>query len=261
MQFVDEKGKVLGVMNIIDILVLFFTIVLISALLIYAYAPPIVHEHTNEVFQLYFPAIPYTAVQGALIPGNSLVAYQPGDEATITNVSYIVNQTIFRSSPYHLNLLGQDAATQAIMVDAIVTVNASLEIGTSGQFLFNGFEIAPGNTIEVDINNSHFYALIHRTNYTFYTEYKQILLLLDKNSSLPNSDDLLVDTDGNRIGTLLIQKREESSGNTEWYALVNVTTDVYDNQAFFDELPLLPSEKIVFFTNETRVSGIIVNVQ
>src|SRR3989338_1719592 len=162
MQIITEKGKLFGILNIFDLAVLLFVALLVTTTYVYTHTPPRVREHQEVVFQMYFIGVPYSVGQELFVPGNEFIAtYTKNDRAIISAVEL---QDAFSNNP-SLTAFQEIPPYDGYKMDYLVTINGSLEIDVEGDFLFNDQNVAPGNILYLQLNNSFLRGFVWRMHY------------------------------------------------------------------------------------------------
>jgi hypothetical protein len=190
MKFIDEKGRLFGMINIVDLILVIFLIAIITTILVYVFSPPRVNETEDVIFQVYFVSGQYTqplnkaVAHQFFVEGNEFAATIEGTKAVITDVQFIRTEK------------GNEE------VNVLVTLNATLRIGVDGQYLFNGLEIAPGKMIGPYINGSYFRGTVHRINYNHYQEIRKVSVYFETNNDFPEQNIEIIDYTGNSVGVV-----------------------------------------------------------
>jgi hypothetical protein len=242
MSLVDDQGKIFGILNLFDLTIFVITLVIIASLLLYVYYPLQLKEHQNVVFQMYFD-VPYAIGRQVFIPGNEFIAtYERRDRVVIIDTKQITN-------------INGD-------IDFLVTVNASLEIDSDGRYLFNGNDVAPGNVLEVQIENSYLIGTIWRVSYTHLIAQRTVLASLDSDNLLPHAGDIISDLSGNKIGEVISAGELEQQDKQDpiKVILLSLNADIYNGDAFINEIPLTTLKRFNFITNTTLYNGTILGV-
>ncbi len=243
MALLDQDGKIFRLVPAIDAAVVLFFIVVITTMLVYLYTPPLVHEQEDVFFQIYFVSnqysqpFAYAMVQDIFVPGTELISPQ-GSHLTITNVTFT-----YISWP-------------SSNVNFLLTLNGTLEKGSDGQYLFNGYQIAPGKMIPLQINNSYFIGTVQRINFTHYEDVINITLQLISllNLTTLSAGDLIYNSFGQEIGSVL------STNYNDPIIMVNLAVDVYDGIVIFHENPLYQSQPFTFKTWNGIYSSTIIDI-
>ncbi len=256
MVIVDEKGRIFGIMNILDLAILSFMFILVASLFLYTKFPPQLKEHRDVVFQMYFKGAPLTAINDAFapqiapyavgtqifVPGTELIAtYAKRDKAVITAVQKI--------SDHYGN------------IDFLVTINGSLEVDAEGDILFNGNNVAPGNLHTVQIGTSYLTGTIWRVNYEHHIQQIETTIILNNINQLINtttifSEDIVFDRMGNEIGKVTTITEQEG----QLYLTLSLQADVYDGEYFVSEMPIKQFSLFYFVVDTLSYTGSIVGV-
>lgn len=269
MQFINDKGRFLGLLNILDLAVLLFAVLVIITLYIYAYSPPRILEHEEVLLQMYFPDVPYAVGQQVFIPGNEFVAtYRKGDRMTIIDADYTY---------YGVNCLSNDASFKALYckydsfqqafqdipsrpeyeADYFVTINASLEIDAEGDLLYNGFNMGQGNIVYLQLNNSYLRGVVWRMNYNHSVATKNVTIFLPpEDDNLSAVGAIIYSFKGDEIGKVISIKKDEQ----RWYVTLEMKVDVYDEEYFLDEQKLDILRMITFFASDATYTGQITEI-
>lgn len=254
MQEIAKERKQLGFFNLVDTLAFLFIVVLLSALLFAAYWPPHLKEHKEVLFQVSFLDVPYPIAKEVFAPGNSFTpTYAKQDKAVIVETDFYLPEYFDPANP--------------AKVDALVTVNGSLEIDVDGQYLFNGYDIAAGNTMNFQINGSYFTGIIERIDYQHSIELKNVTFLISPIFNLTLSDFLPLTTiDFEIIGTpvKLLEQRVPINASESYLLQYNVVylvhTDNYNNISYLNNIPLLPNTQFYLQTINETIKAPIVEV-
>ena len=236
----DQNGKIFGFFHVIDVTVFLFFLAILTTVLVYLYAPPLVHEQEEVFFQIYFVSdeysqpFPYAMVQDTFIPGTVLSSPQ-GSHLTITNVTFT-----------HVFLPSSN-------VNFLVTFNGTLEKGSDGQYLFDGYEITPGKMILLEINHSYFTGTTYRINFAHKTTNKIVSIDLKSPSYNLSAGDKIYDSFGQEQGVVVSVK---STGTV----ILNITVDIYDGTLLFRENPLYLFSPFVFKTRYGDYEGQIAKI-
>ncbi len=244
MALLDQNGKIFGIVSIIDATIFLFFLAVITTVLVYLYAPPLVHQQEEVFFQIYFVSdeysqpFPYAMVQTIFIPGTELVSPQ-GSHLTITNVTFT------------------SISLPSSNVNFLVTLNGTLEKGSDGQYLFDGYQIAPGKMILLEINHSYFAGTVQRVNYTNYEAVKNVSLQL---ISRPNGEPLVAGESiynafGKEEGKVISINHDSSKIS------LALSVDVYDDIVVFQEYPLHKNYQLFFTTIHGNYLGYIINIE
>lgn len=258
MAFIGEKGRIFGIINVLDLAILSFIVIFITALFLYSKFPLQLKEHRDVIFQMYFEGgyasgvpyidkVPYAIGQQVFVPGTELIAtYEKRDKAVITSVKEVTDG------------LGN--------INFLVTINASLEVDAEGDYLFNGNDVAPGNPHNVQVGTSYLWGKIWRVDYEHHTETINVTVtFVEEYRHVPSKDDLIFDLSGNNIGKVIERTREnfiDISGteNQQYFLTLSITSDAYDGEYFVSELPLKQSTQFYFIADKHRYKGFIVGV-
>ncbi len=252
MVIIDDKGRIFGIINILDLAILSFVFILVASLFLYSKFPPQLKEHRDVVFQMYFKGAPLTAVneifalghvqyaigKQVFVPGTKLIAtYAKQDKAVITAVKEITDE------------FGD--------VNFLITINASLEVDVDGDLLFNGNAVAPGNLHNVQIGSSYFTGRIWRVDYDHYIKIIEVILSTDNEYYNQYSEgDTMYDLSGNVIGNVT----EKQEGYMSDYMGVLLQADVYNGAYFVHESPIVPSVPFYFIIDNALYKGKIVGI-
>lgn len=247
MDIIDEKGRIFGIFNILDVVILSFVLILVASLFLYTKFPPKFKEHKDVVFQMYFADVPYAVGKQVFVLGTPLIAtYAKQDKAVIIAVREVISNY---TTGY---------------ITFLITINASLEIDGDGDLLFNGNDVAPGNIHDVQIGTSYFQGKIWRVDYNHDNKTKEVTVVLDQNYLPgPSPGERVFDKGGNEIGMVIdvggainttVHNREH------FYITLSLNGDVYDNEFFVSELPIRPFFPLSFIAGNNTYTGDIVGV-
>lgn len=250
MAFIDEKGRIFGIINILDLTILSFIVIFIAALFLSSKYPPQLKEHRDVIFQMYFEGgpyasgvpyiekVPYAIGQQVFVPGAELIAtYEKRDKAVITSVKEVTDD---RGN-----------------INFLVTINASLEVDAEGDYLFNGNDVAPGNYHNVQVGTSYLWGKIWRVDYEHHIETVEVILSTNNQSYTQYSKgDTLYDLSGNIIGNVT----EKMEGDKSTYIIVLLQADVYDEEYFVSEMPIKQFAPFYFVVDTISYKGTIAGV-
>jgi len=259
MRIISDEGKVLGLINLIDLAVLLFIILIITTLVMYAYFPPQIKEHKEVILQIYFPEVPYTIGDQIFVEGNEFIAtFKKEDKATIvsskrlgleTSDNLITTKNAFQDFP----------ADFGPVTNFIVTVNASLEVDVEGDYTFNDFNVGQGNLIHFQLNNSYLRGFIWRIDYDYYNTTKDVIIGLERtsiNQEIPLKGDTVYDYLGNDIGHIVSMSAE----GDYFYVTLNILLDIYDSEFYLNENPIHKFEEFTIITKKTDFNGFVIGV-
>jgi hypothetical protein len=249
MAFIDEKGRFLGMINLVDFAIVLLIFAILSTVLVYHYSPPRVNETENVIFQTYFVSRQYTqplnkgVAHQFFVEGNEFTATMDGTKAVITHVQFIQ----YRDNDEE--------------VHALITLNGTLRKGVDGQYLFNGLEISPGKIIHPQINGSYFRGAVHRVNYEYQMEKKTVNIVVPfSDLGLLQRNAEIIDYEGNVVGRVRFVDRtlKTQDGFDGYLAELDLEVDVYDGLIFFEEKPLLQNGLLYVTTKDGIYSGNII---
>lgn len=248
MRFINANGKIFGCINIIDVCLLLFIIIIARTYIVYTYAPPRINEVENVLLQIYI-----------LSSQSTLYFSQPITE-DIARTIFVENNTVDTAfSNENAFIIGSpfiEYIPNSREINVLVTFNGTLRKGDEGQYFFNGYQIAPGQMIFIQINNLSFIGSIYRVNYSYYTEKKDISIILPKTYlSLPLQSTLVFDTSGREIGTII-----DNQENEEFLVTISVIADIYNEKPYVYEQLLQPLNSFTFLANDKIYEGILVEV-
>ncbi|MEK6867440.1 MAG: DUF4330 family protein [Nanoarchaeota archaeon] len=246
MPLIDDKGKIFGIINILDLALLSFFLVLVLSLFLYSKYPLQIKEHKEVTFQIVFTGFPDAIAEGVFVPGTPLIAsYAKEDKATITAVQKVI-------------LYLYDVGGRYNLTSYIVTINSSLEVDAEGDILFNGNDVAPGNYHDLQIGNSYISGQIWRVDYEHRLEAITVKIQLPDVDSLYSkvSGDVVFDSFGNIIGEVVVINRDYQ----DWYLTLSLNADVYDDAFFVSEMLIEHFAPLYFWINNTPYKGTIVEV-
>lgn len=249
MKIINEKGKILGIINIVDLCVVLFLICIVYAVYFYAYTPPQINEHQEVMFQMYFTSMQYSqhfyspVVLQFFSPGNELLGGEiRGDSAIIKT----------------LEIIDPVKATDFSEVNFLITLQGNLSIAPHGAYLFDNYQVAPGKTLTVLIHDSYFTGDVLRVNYIYEKENRTIILDTHGNNIFPDDGTLLFNSKGEEVGVILSHHTPPDFT----YAIL-IQSDVYDSLPFYNHvIPLLPGQSLTFKTKDGALfTGVIREVQ
>lgn len=247
MRFINSNGKIVRCINIIDACFLLFVIVIVGTYWVYTNVPPRINEVENVLFQVYILSIP--SKQYYSLPITEDLAQTIFVENNTLNTAFSNENAFIIGSPFIEHIPNTEE------INILVSFNGTLRKGDEGQYLFNGYQIAPGQMIFVQINNLTFVGSIYRINYSYYTENKKILVILPKTyQSLPLQSTVF-DTSGRELGTII-----DSQEDKNFFVTINVIADIYNEKPYVYEQLLQPLQSFTFIVNDTIYEGILVSV-
>ncbi len=249
MKIIDEKGKFLRIINIVDICIVLFLLDIGTAVYVYIYMPPQINEHQEVMFQMYFRSMQYSqplyypVVLQLFSPGNEFVGGIIGDRAIIKT----------------FEVIGSSGTINSSEVNFLITLQGNLSIAPHGPYLFDGHQIAPGKTLSIQIQDSYFTGDVLRVNYTYEKENKIIILQIQENDILLKDETLLFNSQGKEVGVILYHHNHKP----DFIYTILIQSDVYDFLPFYNHItPLLPGEKLFFMTKDgVSFTGVIREVQ
>lgn len=247
MPIIDDKGRIFGIINILDLAILTFVFILVLSSLLYNKFPPQLKEHRNVTFQMYFSDVPAAIGQQVFVPGMPLIAtYAKSDKAVITAMQEIINSVNGKT-------------------DFLITINASLEVDVDGDILFNGNDVAPGNLHDVQIGNSYLQGKIWRVGYNYSIETRKVMvkvtvLSYEDYPLKPSLGDIVFDRSGNEIGTVLYHTEAYTETHKVQYTTLSLYSDVYDGHFFVSESPLERFFPFYFIIDNQTYKGSIAGV-
>ncbi len=242
MKIIDEKGRFLGIINILDLCVVLFLISIGTAVYFYAYMPPQINEHQEVMFQMYFASMQYSqhfyypVVLQLFSPGNEFVGGIRGDSAIIKTFEVIEDQ---------------NGIINPSEMKFIITIQGNLSIAPHNSYLFDSYQIAPGKTLSIQIQDSYFTGDVLRVNYTYEKENKTIIFDTHGNDIFLDDGTLLFNSQGKEVGVIL------SHYTPDFDYTILLQSDVYDSLPFYNHvIPLLPGQSLTFKTeNGTLFTG------
>lgn len=249
MKIINEKGKFLGIINIVDLCIVLFLLSIGTAVYFYAYMPPQINEHQEVTFQMYFTSMKYSqpfyypVVLQLFSPGNEFLGGEiRGDSAIIKTLEIIDSTGTIPLS--ELNFL--------------ITLQGNLSIAPHGAYLFDNYQVAPGKTLTVLIHDSYFTGDVLRVNYTYEKENRTIMLDTHENDIFPDDGTLLFNSKGEEVGVILSHYAPSELNYT-----ILIQSDVYDSLPFYNHIiPLLPEQRLTFKTKEGALfTGVIREVK
>ena len=138
MQWIDEKGRIFGKINLLDALVVLFFVVLITATAVYIFAPPVIDKQQETTVMILFDDIPSTLLS-SFEEGTPVNAYKKGEKGEVID---------YYALPF--------AVASELHSDLLVVFNITATESESDFFAFNGFQLVPGSYIDIDINDQTF---------------------------------------------------------------------------------------------------------
>lgn len=238
MALVDDEGRIFGILNLFDALILSCILILVASLFLYSKYPLKLKEHREVIFQMYFENIPDAIVQQVFVPGTPLIAtYAQEDTAVIIGAKKIPP------------LNGSSVI--------LVTFNGSLEVDSDGDLLFNGNDVAPANIHAVQVGASYLSGKIWRVDFEHHVENTTVRVMAAQNDvTLLSPGDLVFDIVGNSIGTVINATQE---GRQHLLTLA-LTADVYNGNYFVSETLLQPYASLFFIVGAQQYEGMISTV-
>ncbi len=269
MQIISEKGKLFDIINIIDLALLLFVLLIITSTYVYTHSPPRVREHQEVIFQMYFIDVPYSVGQELFIPGNEFIAtYDTSDKAKIIAVEPVDIQTSLNDrqllsdgTPLVINQDGQAfqfiPPYEGYKMNYLVTIYGSLQIDAEGDLLFNDQNVGSGNILYLQLNNSHLAGVVWRMKYTSTQTNSNVTVLLKKEFyPLPPTVGEVVFLNGEKAGNIT------TVVDSPLYYFVTFLTDldVYNGEYFFNEYPLFATSSLPFSTLYEEYEGRVIEV-